>query len=580
MPRRDWKKELKDKAEEDNAKILSIINGENKTPFDECTSFNRKVCEFKCKCGYTDERSCDLIINRYGFICSICILFNKKITIQNTWKREENRKEYIKRLGKKLNYETKEDWEKITQKEFKENNGIGLLSHYYSGSIIKFLEENVSGYSRPLSQIEIIKELIMRDEVTNVIVIDNNNNEINFDDCKKLDREWRIKWEDKDDFEYPPKKISSALVHDQNGKRRGFISQKKSNGFYRSILKEMYPNYEILTKEDIKRHKQKVKMKCPKGHTSVKPLNSWLGNNGGCWDCGIVKRSDTKRKTHTEFMKEFNEKRGNDKIKILTQYQNCKEHVMCYCEICECEWPATPDHLLNDKTGCPDCARVRIIEASRYNTDDVIKIIKDNLPSSQFKIPENFKYVDGKTPFELIHIKWGKFKCLLRQVYRSNPCRKYKCSKGEMNIMVILEKLELKYIFDSSIKGLYRIIGRIDFQLTKYKIWIEFDGWPCHFAWKKKDKSSPWDIKIKDYMGRQKQDVKKNIYAINNKILLLRIPYTENSKDKIEKHIKYNIDKYKTGFRGVLEINKELYNNNRLKYDKLKILSRFFNNCK
>ena len=38
MPRRDWKKELKDKVEEDNAKILSIIS-ENKTPFDECRKF-------------------------------------------------------------------------------------------------------------------------------------------------------------------------------------------------------------------------------------------------------------------------------------------------------------------------------------------------------------------------------------------------------------------------------------------------------------------------------------------------------------------------------------------------------------
>ena len=145
--------------------------------------------------------------------------------------------------------------------------------------------------------------------------------------------------------------------------------------------------------------------------------------------------------------------------------------------------------------------------------------------------------------------------------------------------MVILEKLELKYIFDSSIKTLYYIIGRIDFQLKKYKIWIEFDGWPCHFGWKKKDKSSPWDIKIKDYMGRQKQDVKKNIYAINNKILLLRIPYTENSKDKIEKHIKNAIDKYKLGVRGILWINKEIYINNRLKYNKLKILTRFSNKC-
>ena len=60
---------------------------------------------------------------------------NKKINKVNT----ANVKKYIDWLGKELGYTTMEDWYKITQKIISENHGVGLLSHYYAGSIWKLL---------------------------------------------------------------------------------------------------------------------------------------------------------------------------------------------------------------------------------------------------------------------------------------------------------------------------------------------------------------------------------------------------------------------------------------------------------
>ena len=59
--------------------------------------------------------------------------------IQGTWKKIENRKIYAYWLGKKLGYKTEEDWYKITAKDFNNNYGSGLLSSYYKGSPLTFV---------------------------------------------------------------------------------------------------------------------------------------------------------------------------------------------------------------------------------------------------------------------------------------------------------------------------------------------------------------------------------------------------------------------------------------------------------
>jgi hypothetical protein len=59
--------------------------------------------------------------------------------IMNTWKKYENHLVYAKWLGKKLGYETIEDWYKIKKDIIVKNYGSGLLLTYYKNSPILFL---------------------------------------------------------------------------------------------------------------------------------------------------------------------------------------------------------------------------------------------------------------------------------------------------------------------------------------------------------------------------------------------------------------------------------------------------------
>ena len=122
MPRRDWKKELKDKAEEDNAKILSIINGENKTPFDECRGIKRCYkCEFQCSCGNIYVKKIRVLVEGIGFYCHICTKnkSQEKINIIYDEKTDEEKREIInKRIYTRKN---RTDEEKQKSKEKLQN---------------------------------------------------------------------------------------------------------------------------------------------------------------------------------------------------------------------------------------------------------------------------------------------------------------------------------------------------------------------------------------------------------------------------------------------------------------------------
>lgn len=61
------------------------------------------------------------------------------------WKNQENRRQYMFWLGKELKFSKKEDWWQITQKDFHNNYGGGLLSNYFRGSISRAVKELYPG---------------------------------------------------------------------------------------------------------------------------------------------------------------------------------------------------------------------------------------------------------------------------------------------------------------------------------------------------------------------------------------------------------------------------------------------------
>jgi hypothetical protein len=62
---------------------------------------------------------------------------SKEIRPHGYWRHIENQREFFKELGTKLNIQKKEDWLRVTTKQFAQNGGAGLL---YLNYIYKYFE--------------------------------------------------------------------------------------------------------------------------------------------------------------------------------------------------------------------------------------------------------------------------------------------------------------------------------------------------------------------------------------------------------------------------------------------------------
>lgn len=116
-------------------------------------------------------------------------------------------------------------------------------------------------------------------------------------------------------------------------------------------------------------------------------------------------------------------------------------------------------------------------------------------------------------------------------------------SIGEINIQKILQENNIEYKKEYTIKEIGNL--RFDFALLKNKKvvrLIEFDGIQ-HFT----SRSGVWDDTEDDLQKRQERDNRKNKWAINNNIPLVRIPYWERDKITLEMLLgdKYLIKGYK-----------------------------------
>jgi len=113
-----------------------------------------------------------------------------------------------------------------------------------------------------------------------------------------------------------------------------------------------------------------------------------------------------------------------------------------------------------------------------------------------------------------------------------SSCPKCKRSKGERLVEKYLIENNInyttQYMFDNC-KNKRRL--PFDFYLTDYNACIEFDGYLHYFPWNEKEKSL---VKLKK---TKINDNIKNNFCEENKIKLIRIPYTEikNVKEILDK---------------------------------------------
>ena len=94
-----------------------------------------------------------------------------------------------------------------------------------------------------------------------------------------------------------------------------------------------------------------------------------------------------------------------------------------------------------------------------------------------------------------------------------------KISKGEFQIIKILQKEGILFEREKRIKDFYKGNYRFDFYIPKLNIYIEFDG-EQHFKF-----TSKFHQKFSDFQIAKERDRRKNSYALANNIPLYRIQY-------------------------------------------------------
>lgn len=96
----------------------------------------------------------------------------------------------------------------------------------------------------------------------------------------------------------------------------------------------------------------KIKCKCKiDGHIWEATPNHLLKGHG-CPKCADKRAAQKRTITHEEFINKLQQ--INPDIEVLGTYKRALNKIKCKCKVCEHEWKATPNSLLNG-SGCPKC---------------------------------------------------------------------------------------------------------------------------------------------------------------------------------------------------------------------------------
>lgn len=314
----------------------------------------------------------------------------------------------------------------------------------------------------------------------------------------------------------------------------------------------------------------------------------------------MTKRKSTKRKTMAEFKDEVREKFGSKYI-ISGEYINNKTNIHVFNTKCGHDYNQTPNNLLRG-AGCKWCAHNQHIHGMKYFSDRLKELCGDSYIPLTEKIgsvddPIILYHVDcghtlkttyyrflekGQRCFKCFHIRYSvthsrtpeQFQILVNKItngeysvgldyggsykpvrFFHNVCHKefdmspykflsgHRCTKchssrGEDNIINILDMYEIKYKYPKSFKKLKSIKGkplRYDFYVPSQKILIEYQGrhhyQPITFG------DYSYDVAKINFKIQQEHDKLKREYAREHGYKLIEIPYTVDGEDSIKKFL-------------------------------------------
>lgn len=358
------------------------------------------------------------------------------------------------------------------------------------------------------------------------------------------------------------------------------MPKKKTHEEFVKELKNINNNIEVIS--IYAGYDSDIKCRCliDKYEWITKP--KYLLQGKGCRKCAIEKYRTSKKHTEKDFINKLQQ--VNNDVKLISKYIDSHSQITVKCKKCDYEWTTIPGNLLYRKRQCPQCIGEAItpqyykkivydLVGDEYDVisdyvDANTKIkYKHNLCGCEFSMkPSSFKksgskcgnpfckreyyirtskpkfiedfynthfdeyelkseYIGSLKPIDIYHKKCGNlfsiqkaYKSLNKEICPYCTCNK---SKGEANIISILDKNNKKYIYQykySTLLGLGNGELSYDFYLPDDNLLIEYQG-EQHYR--------PVEIfgGQEQFEIQQEHDRRKRQYANDNNIKLLEIPY-------------------------------------------------------
>jgi len=282
--------------------------------------------------------------------------------------------------------------------------------------------------------------------------------------------------------------------------------------------------YKLLSDVYVGAH-TKLEMLCSENHIfNVSWSNFKKGNR-----CPKCNRKNKNKKIFEEFSKHV-ESQG---FKLLSN-----AYIDVYSKL---EIQCSEGHIFkmsydNFKSGqrCPKCAgkNKNILDVRKYVESQGFKLLSDVYINSKEKL--EIQCSEG----HIFWINWNHFQ-------QGKRCQYCKCSKGEKRVSEVLKNLNLEFEKQKRFIGCRnKYTLPFDFYIPSINILIEYDG-RQHFNPVSFSDDQTQETKNNNLITVLINDEIKNRFTDENKIKLLRIPYTEfkNIQFIIEEFINKSIFK-------------------------------------
>jgi hypothetical protein len=268
-------------------------------------------------------------------------------------------------------------------------------------------------------------------------------------------------------------------------------------------------NYSFV--KDILNNKQKIKIICPEHGDFEQTISNHLSGYG-CRECSNDKYRNN------DYIEKAKIKFSNKYDYSLVKYLNNKSKVQIICPEHDIFEQSLKSHLKQD--GCPYCS------GKKMNTDLFIE--KSNTKHNNKYDYSKVIYKDAFSKVQIICPKHGDFEQTASVHLSGSGCPVCKSSKGEREIIKLLEQYKLLYIHQKKFDDCKNVTNLIfDFYIPDINLCIEYNGMQ-HYK------------PIKHFGGSEglkitkKRDNIKKEYCKSKKINYKVISYKDNIENKID----------------------------------------------